>query len=99
VGLRLTRRAGSDPDAVTAAFAAEGCTHPRTWSGAPGEAYGWHAHGYPKLLFCLSGSIMFQDREGMTYRLAPTDRLDVEAGTDHSAEAGPDGVECVECFI
>ena len=79
-------------------FAAENCPHPRRWSGQAAETYDWHAHGYHKLLFCTSGTITFQDREGHNYSLETGDRLDIDAGTEHSALAGPEGVECMESF-
>jgi mannose-6-phosphate isomerase-like protein (cupin superfamily) len=77
------------------AFAAEGCSPPRPWGNPPGDLYGWHAHGHHKVLFCLSGSIVFHTREG-DVELHPGDRLDVEPGTQHAATVGQGGVECVE---
>jgi quercetin dioxygenase-like cupin family protein len=90
--------AAPDEQAMRGLFAAENCPHPRRWSGGPEEIYDWHAHGYHKVLFCVSGGITFQDHEGMNYRLETGDRLDIEAGTEHRATAGPDGVECMESF-
>jgi quercetin dioxygenase-like cupin family protein len=98
VSILLTRMAGPNEDVVRGLFAAENCPHPRKWAGMAGETYDWHAHGYHKVLFCLSGAIMFQDTEGMNYRLEAGDRLDVDAGTEHRAVAGPEGVECMESF-
>jgi quercetin dioxygenase-like cupin family protein len=98
VTIRVTRMAGPNEDVIRGLFAAENCPHPRRWAGKGGEAYDWHAHGYDKVLFCLSGSVMFQDREAMNYRLESGDRLDIEAGTEHRAVAGPEGVECMESF-
>ena len=82
------------PEAV-AAFAAEGCSAPRRWGNGPGDTYGRHAHGYRKVLFCLSGSIAFHTDDG-DVELGPGDRLDLEPGTEHAATVGPRGVECVE---
>lgn len=96
--IRVTRMAGPNEEIVRGLFAAENCPHPRRWTGVADEAYDWHAHGYHKVLFCLAGGIMFQDMEGMNFRLDPGDRLDIEAGTEHRAVAGPDGVECMESF-
>ena len=96
--IRITKMAAPDAEGMRGVFAAENCPHPRTWSGRPGERYDWHAHGYHKVLFCMSGGITFQDREAFNYRLEPGDRLDIEPGTEHSAVAGPDGVECMESF-
>ena len=77
------------------AFAAEGCSAPRGWGNAPGDTYGWHDHGYHKVLFCLSGSIVIHTREG-DLALEAGDRLDLEPGTPHAATVGSAGVECVE---
>ena len=32
---------------------------PHTWGNGPGYEYGWHSHGYHKVLYCVSGSIVF----------------------------------------
>jgi hypothetical protein len=34
--------------------------------------------------------------DGDDVALGPGDRLDIDAGTDHSASVGPEGVTCVE---
>ena len=75
-------------------FRAEGLA-PRSWGNGPGDRYGWHRHDYHKVLFCLSGSIVFHTKEG-DVELQSGDRLDVEPGTDHAATVGADGVECME---
>jgi quercetin dioxygenase-like cupin family protein len=98
VSIQLTRAAGPNEETVRGLFAAENCPHPRKWAGGAGEVYDWHSHGYQKVLFCMSGSIMFQDREGMNYRLEAGDRLDIQPGTEHRAVAGDGGVECMESF-
>ncbi|GBC87018.1 hypothetical protein HRbin12_01018 [bacterium HR12] len=92
---RRTPAAISDRAAALAAFAAEGCTAPRTWSNAPGDRYGRHAHGYHKVLFCLAGSIVFHTADG-DLELRPGDRLDLDPGTEHAATVGPEGVTCIE---
>lgn len=86
----------SPPDrgALQARFRDEGLS-PHSWANAPGDTYGWHAHAYHKVLYCLSGGIVFHTREG-DVSLSPGDRLDVEAGTEHAATVGPAGVECME---
>ncbi len=76
-------------------FAAEEL-FPHSWANAPGDTYGWHAHGYSKVLYCVSGSITFHSRDGADVALEPGDRLEVDAGIDHSATVGPRGVECME---
>lgn len=77
------------------AFAAEGCSAPRSWGNGAGDTYGWHNHGYHKVLFCLSGSIVFHTRDG-DVDLSAGDRLDLEPATEHAATVGPAGCECVE---
>ena len=74
---------------------AEGCSAPRAWANAPGDAYGWHAHGYHKVLFCLDGSIVFHTRRG-DVALERGDRLDLPPATEHAATVGPAGCACVE---
>lgn len=68
---------------------------PRWWSNGPGEVYAAHEHGYHKVLYCAKGSITFAT-PAAKYELTPGDRLDVPAGTAHSAVVGDDGVKCVE---
>ena len=82
-------------DEALAAFRADGCSPPRAWSNGPGDTYGWHAHGYHKVLFCLEGSIVLHTREG-DVELRAGDRVDLDPGTEHAATVGPDGVACVE---
>jgi len=73
----------------------EGAGPPRRWANAPGDRYGRHDHPYHKVLFCLSGSIVFHldDRD---VELGPGDRLDLPAGTAHAATVGLEGCDCVE---
>jgi hypothetical protein len=78
-----------------AAFDGEGCSSPRLWGNGPGDRYGWHAHDYHKVLFCLSGSIVFHTRDG-DVELSSGDRLDLEPATEHAATVGPGGCTCVE---
>jgi hypothetical protein len=77
------------------AFRDEGCSAPRPWGNGPGDTYGWHEHGYHKVLFCLEGSITFHLREG-DVTLVAGDRLDLEPGTEHAATVGAGGCSCVE---
>lgn len=77
------------------AFATEGCSASRAWENGAGDAYGWHAHDYHKILFCLDGSIVFHTRRG-DVALERGDRLDLEPGTEHAATVGPSGCACVE---
>jgi quercetin dioxygenase-like cupin family protein len=98
VGLAVTRAAAMDRAGVLRAFADGGFAEPSTWGAGPGDPFGWHDHARRKVLFCLRGSIEFWDRSGGSWTLRPVDRLDLEAGTEHRAVAGPEGVECVEAF-
>ena len=93
---RLTKWDGPPPDrrAIERRFADEGLSA-RSWSNAPGDRYGAHSHGYHKVLYCVSGGIVFHTGDG-DVDLRPGDRLDVEPGTEHSATVGPEGVECME---
>ncbi|MDP8936748.1 MAG: cupin domain-containing protein [Actinomycetota bacterium] len=75
-------------------FRAEGLS-PSSWGNSPGDTYGTHSHGYHKVLYCVSGSIVFHMSDG-DVALTPGDRLDVPPGTDHAATVGPEGVECME---
>jgi quercetin dioxygenase-like cupin family protein len=79
---------------IEAKFAGEGLD-PHQWGNAPNYEYDRHSHGYHKVLYCVSGSIVFHTEEG-DFELKPGDRLDVEPGTEHAATVGPDGVVCME---
>lgn len=79
---------------VESRFRAEGLV-PSTWENGPGDTYGWHSHAYHKVLYCVSGGIVFHLRHG-DVGLGPGDRLDVPRATEHAATVGPEGVECME---
>jgi mannose-6-phosphate isomerase-like protein (cupin superfamily) len=95
VAASRTARAVTGLAEALEAFAAEGCSAPRRWGNGAGDTYGRHTHGYHKVLFCLSGSIVFHTDEGEV-ELRPGDRLDLGPGTEHAATVGPEGVGCVE---
>lgn len=76
-------------------FRAEGLAEVRWWSNGPGETFDWHDHPFHKVLFCSEGGVVFHTREG-DIELRPGDRLDIEAGTEHAATVGSEGVTCVE---
>jgi hypothetical protein len=82
-------------DDAVSAFASERCSPPRFWANGPDDRYGAHEHGFHKVLFCLSGSIVFHV-DGDDVELTAGDRLDLEPGTVHAATVGPAGCECVE---
>ena len=75
-------------------FEEEGLS-PYTWSNGPHDQYSAHEHSYLKVLYCLEGGIVF-NVEGEDVELRPGDRLELEPGTTHSADVGPDGVVCME---
>src|ERR671933_451222 len=93
---RLTRWDGPAPDRteIEGRFKDEGLSS-HGWGNAPGDTYSRHAHEYHKVLYCVSGSIVFHTDDG-DVELRAGDRLDVEPGTAHSATVGSEGVECVE---
>ena len=79
---------------IPSKFAEEGLS-PHGWGNDPGYQYERHSHGYHKVLYCVSGSIVFHTDDG-DFELEPGDRLDVEPGTKHAATVGPNGVQCME---
>jgi quercetin dioxygenase-like cupin family protein len=96
VSASVERAHGAAPSRsqVEARFRQQGLS-PRSWSNGPGDRYDRHDHDYHKVLYCVSGGIVFHTDEG-DLDLAPGDRLDIEPGTGHAATVGPEGVECVE---
>ncbi len=96
MGARLTRVEGQPPSEseVERWFADEGLSA-RTWGNGAHDRYAAHRHGYHKVLYCVSGSIVFHV-EGDDLELRPGDRLDVEEGTEHAATVGVEGVRCIE---
>jgi mannose-6-phosphate isomerase-like protein (cupin superfamily) len=91
-----TKRTGDATRAdATAAFEAEGCSPPRSWTNEPDDRYEHHDHPFHKVLFCLSGSIVFHTADG-DVELTAGDRLDLEPGTSHGATVGPSGCACIE---
>ena len=72
----------------------EGLT-PHGWGNAPGDTYGWHEHGYEKVLYCVRGRIVFHTDRGDA-DLGPGDRLVLPRHTRHAATVSAEGVRCVE---
>ena len=93
---RVEKAQGTPPsrDEIEATFEREGL-RAREWGNGPGDRYDWHSHGYHKVLYCVSGSIVFHMRDG-DVALEAGDRLEVEPGTEHAATVGPEGVKCME---
>lgn len=74
----------------------EGRTYYR-WGNAPWDTYPAHAHPFNKIIYVLSGTITFSlPLNDGAVTLHPGDRLDLPAGTLHSAIVGAAGVECFE---
>lgn len=92
---RVTPDRASGEHEISDLFAREGL-RPHSWSNGPGDRYGWHSHPYHKVLYCVRGSIVFRTRDGGEHRVTAGDRLDIDAGTEHAADVGPDGVTCME---
>lgn len=94
---RVTRNGGQSPATsdIERRMRDEGLD-PRRWGNGPGDRYGWHEHGYHKVLYCLSGSIVFHTRSDGDIELQAGDRLEIEPGTAHAATVGSSGVECME---
>ena len=94
---RVERCEGTPPTAeeVDARLRDEGL-QPSSWGNAAGDTYDWHAHGYEKVLYCVSGGITFHLEDGPDVELRPGDRLEVPPGTRHAATVGPEGVRCTE---
>jgi quercetin dioxygenase-like cupin family protein len=100
VPVQVTRSGGAPPDPAGVELQLrERGLQPRRWGNGPGDRYGWHDHDYHKILYCLSGSIVFHTRGDGDVTLGPGDRLDVPPATEHAAIVGPDGVECVEAAV
>jgi quercetin dioxygenase-like cupin family protein len=96
---KLTRGDGTvDERTIDQEFTRRGL-RPQHWSNGPHDVYARHAHSYHKLLYCLRGSIAFAIAGVETIELRAGDRLEIDAGTEHSAVVGPDGCACVEAPI
>jgi quercetin dioxygenase-like cupin family protein len=84
------------PGEAEAALLASGL-RPERWSVGPGTPFATHVHPQHKVLFCVAGAITFTVGDEH-WQMAPGDRLDLPAGTEHAALAGPAGVTCVEAY-
>ncbi len=96
-GIRWVPGDAEDVESIPERFRAERL-NPHSWGNAPGDTYGWHRHDYDKFLYCVRGGITFHGRDG-DYSLAPGDRLEIEAGAEHAATVGAEGVECMEAAV
>ena len=61
-----------------------------------GAVYAVHDHPYRKILYVAQGSITFTPAGRSAVVMRAGDRLDLPAGTPHSAVVGEDGVICWE---
>lgn len=70
------------------------------WSNGPGDSYSAHSHAYDKVIYVVSGSIVFglpdQDQQ---HTLNAGDRLELPAGVRHDALVGREGVVCLEAHV
>ena len=96
MAIRITKADVQPPDRerIEARYAAEGL-RPHSWGNASDARYGWHSHGYTKVLYCVTGSIVFHTGEG-DFALQPGDRLEIDPDTEHAATVGDSGVLCLE---
>jgi quercetin dioxygenase-like cupin family protein len=96
MGVVIDRHEGPPPteDEIIAQMRSE-CLTPHGWGNAPGDTYGWHEHGYAKVLYCVRGRIVFHTDAGDA-DLGPGDRLVLPPHTRHAATVSGDGVRCVE---
>lgn len=70
---------------------------PCRWSNGPHDVYGAHSHPYHKVIYVVSGSIVFGlPRLDRKVSLQAGDRLDLAKGVLHDAVVGPSGVVCLE---
>jgi quercetin dioxygenase-like cupin family protein len=95
--LAVTRWDGPAPpgdEAILDRYRQEGLS-PYRWGNGPGDRYSTHTHSYDKVLYCATGSITFV-ADGDPIPLEAGDRLDLPAGTPHSAIVGPRGCSCYE---
>lgn len=67
-----------------------------SWSNGPGAVYPVHAHHYRKILYVFAGSITFTPEGSEPILMKPGDRIEIPAGTPHSALVGNEGVTCWE---
>jgi mannose-6-phosphate isomerase-like protein (cupin superfamily) len=92
----VERHDGTPPgeDESAARTRAEGLS-PHGWGNGPGDAYGWHEHGYEKVLYCVRGQTVFHTASG-DIRLGPGDKMVLPPHTAHAATVGAEGVRCIE---
>jgi len=83
-------------NAIRSLLDGEGLTY-YAWGNDPLDTYSAHTHPYHKVIYVTQGSITFHlPQTGQSLTLKPGDRLELPAGTLHSAAVGVEGVECLE---
>jgi mannose-6-phosphate isomerase-like protein (cupin superfamily) len=92
----VERHDGTPPgeDEIAARMRTE-CLSPHGWGNGPCDTYGWHEHGYEKVLYCVRGRIVFHTASG-DIRLGPGDKMVLPPHTAHAATVGAEGVRCIE---
>ena len=81
-------------DEIAARMRAERLS-PHGLGNGPGDTYGWHEHGYEKVLYCVCGRIVFHTAGG-DIELGPGDKTVLPPHTAHAATVGAEGVRCIE---
>ncbi len=96
VGAAVARHDGAPPgeEEIAARMRAEGLS-PHGCGNDPGDTYGWHEHGYEKVLYWVRGRIVFHTAGG-DIKLGPGDKMVLPPHTPCAATAGAEGVRCIE---
>lgn len=97
--VQVRRNQAADVDDMREQLAREGLSYYR-WSNNPGYEYPAHQHGYHKVIVVERGSITFSLKDpDQMIELKAGDRLELPAGTIHSATVGMEGVACLEAHL
>lgn len=70
--------------------------HCYRWSNGRGAEYAVHSHPFKKILYVAEGSITFTPTGKPPVTMHAGDRLELPAGTPHTAIVGREGVVCWE---
>lgn len=65
---------------------------PYAWVDEPGKVYETHAHAHDESIWILRGTMQFRVGDKLI-DLGPGDRLMLPRGSQHQAQAGPNGCE------
>jgi mannose-6-phosphate isomerase-like protein (cupin superfamily) len=89
-----------DPEPDFGARLRDAGLDPYEWGNGPGDTYAPHSHDYDKVLVATRGSVVFHLLDiGRNVELNCGERLELPAGTVHSATVGPAGVTCLEAHL